>query len=674
MKITRKGAKQRIDTLRDALKKHNTAYYVNNAPEISDFEYDLLMMELNSLEAAFPEFKSADSPSQKVGSDLAEGFSEFEQVPHKYPMLSLSNTYSEGELSEFNERISKSISDPYTFSFELKFDGTAICLTYQNGELKRALTRGDGTKGDNVLRNVLKIKSIPTKLKGSGYPEEFEIRGEIFMPYKDFERLNSERIAQEQTPFANPRNGAAGSLKLLDPNQMSERGLDCVLYHLIGEDLPYKTHTEAIAAAKSWGLPISEYSEMGTSIGDAIKYIEKWDTKRKTLPFATDGIVIKVNELEVQKRLGFTAKSPRWATAFKFKPEQALTPIISIDYQVGRTGAITPVANLEPVQLSGTVVKRVSLHNKDQMDLLDIHIGDYVYIEKGGEIIPKVTGVERSKRPEGAQLPLFPTHCPDCGTPLKRDEDQAKHYCPNSDSCPTQIKSKFIHFVSRKAMDILAGDATIDQLFSNGLIRQLPDLYRLTQEQLLSLEGWQQKSVDNFQKSLIKSKDVPFQRVLFALGIRHIGETTAKLLATHFKSIDALKSASKEELLQIDEIGEIMADEMISYFSNSANIEIISTLKEIGIQFEVSESASEALSDTLQGKIIVISGNFSISREEMKKLIEAHGGKNSGSVSGNTSYLLSGEKSGPEKLRKAEKLGIAIISEEQFYQLINNQK
>lgn len=673
MKINSTQAKKRIETLREALKKHNFAYYVENSPIISDFEYDLLMLELQELEKRFPEYLSQDSPTQRVGSDLADVFPEFQQVAHKYPMLSLGNTYNPGELYDFNERIARVISSPYTFSLELKFDGTAICLTYSKGVLTKALTRGDGTKGDNVIRNVLKIKSIPAQLKGEGYPDEFEIRGEIFMPYSDFERLNSERIKEEETPFANPRNAAAGSLKLLDPNQMSERGLDCVLYHMIGDNLPYKTHTEAIAAAKSWGLPVSEYSKVGTSTEDALSYIQEWNTRRKQLPFATDGIVIKVNELDFQKQLGYTAKSPRWATAFKFKPEQALTPLISIDYQVGRTGAITPVANLEPVQLSGTVVKRASLHNKDQMDLLDIRIGDFVYVEKGGEIIPKITGVELKKRPENAQIPLFPTECPDCGATLVRDEDQAKHYCPNSDFCPTQIKSKFIHFVSRKAMDILAGDATIDVLYNKGYLKRLPDLYKITEEELLSLEGWQQKSVDNFMASLEKSKSVPFPRVLFALGIRHIGETTAKMLATHFKNIDALAAATREELLQIDEIGETMADTLIEYFDEEIHKTIINELKSIGLHFEMDENGLQTLSDTLKGKSIVISGNFSISRQAMKDLIQAHGGKNVGSISGNTSYLIVGEKSGPEKLKKAEKLNITLLTEEDFYQLINHE-
>lgn len=671
-KITKIEAEARVAALKSELNTHNYNYYVLNNPSISDFEFDIMMQELQTLEKMFPELATADSPTQKVGSDLEKDDTEFVQVAHKYPMLSLGNTYSKGELVDFEQRIEKVVSSAHTFSCELKFDGTAICLTYRHGTLLRALTRGDGSKGDDVTRNVLNIKSIPTTLKGQNIPEEFEIRGEIFMPYKDFDRLNAEREEDEQPPFANPRNAASGSLKLLNSNQMRERGLDCVLYHILGERLPFKTHLEAIETAHSWGLPVSQYSKKADSIEEAVQYIDYWETQRKFLPFATDGIVIKVNELDIQRQLGFTAKSPRWATAYKFKPEQALTPLLSIDYQVGRTGAITPVANLSPVQLSGTVVKRASLHNKDQMDLLDIHIGDFVYVEKGGEIIPKITGVELSKRPANATVPHFPEVCPDCGATLVRDEDQAKHFCPNSDNCPTQIKSKFIHFISRKAMDILAGDATIDALYSKGYIKELPDLYRITPQMLLTLDGWQQKSADNFLESINKSKSVPYERVLYAIGIRHIGETNAKLLADHFKSIEALMSAPREELLQVDEIGDIMADSLISYFGREKNRNIIEQLKNFGLHFEIDEQSAQRLSERLAGATIVISGNFSISRDEMKRLIAAHGGKNVGSVSGNTTYLLAGDKSGPEKMKKAERLGIKVISEDEFYKIIND--
>ena len=675
-KIGKTEAKERIEFLKKELERHNRNYYVLNAPTISDFEFDLLMGELQGLERLYPEFATEDSPTRHVGSDLAPAGkgSDFVQVPHRYPMLSLGNTYAREELYDFDARIRKTVEGPYSFSCELKFDGTAICLTYRGGRLLRALTRGDGTKGDDVTRNVIHIPAIPRVLHGEGIPGEFEIRGEIYMPWDAFERLNAARAEAELEPFANPRNAASGSLKLQNPEEMRTRGLDCVLYHLLGENLPFTTHTEALEAARSWGLPVSEYSRVAASIKEAVAYIDEWDTRRKTLPFATDGIVIKVNELDLQRQLGFTAKSPRWATAWKFKPEQALTPLLSVDYQVGRTGAVTPVANLEPVLLSGTVVKRASLHNKDQMDLLDIHLGDYVYVEKGGEIIPKITGVELSKRPADARRPEFPTVCPDCGTPLVRDPDEARHYCPNRESCPVQIKGRFVHFAGRKAMDILAGEATIEALYAKGWIRTLPDLYTLTREQLISLEGWQEKSADNFLASLEASRSVPFGRVLYALGIRHIGEQTAKMLARQFGSIDALAAASREELLQVEDIGETVADSILAYFASDAGRETVARLREAGLQMAEDASARQQLSDTLAGKTLVISGNFSISREAMKALIEAHGGKNAGSVSGKTAYLLAGEKAGPEKLKKAEKLGIPVISEAEFREMTGEKE
>ncbi|MBQ1753410.1 MAG: NAD-dependent DNA ligase LigA [Bacteroidales bacterium] len=669
-KIGKTEARDRIEFLKKELERHNRNYYVLNAPTISDFEFDLLMSELQGLERMFPEFATEDSPTRHVGSDLAGKGSDFVQVPHRYPMLSLGNTYAREELYEFDARIRKTADKPYTYSCELKFDGTAICLTYRGGRLLRALTRGDGTQGDDVTRNVVHIPAIPRVLRGEGIPEEFEIRGEIYMPWDAFERLNAARAEAELEPFANPRNAASGSLKLQNPEEMRTRGLDCVLYHLLGENLPFKTHTEALEAARSWGLPVSEYSRVAGNIEEAVAYIDEWDTRRKQLPFATDGIVIKVNELDLQRQLGFTAKTPRWATAWKFKPEQALTPLLSVDYQVGRTGAVTPVANLEPVLLSGTVVKRASLHNKDQMDLLDIHLGDYVYVEKGGEIIPKITGVELSKRPADARRPEFPTCCPDCGTPLVRDPDEARHYCPNRESCPVQIKGRFVHFAGRKAMDILAGEATIEALYAKGWIRTLPDLYALTREQLISLEGWQEKSADNFLASLDASRRVPFGRVLYALGIRHIGEQTAKMLARQFGSIDALAAASREDLLQVEDIGETVADSILAYFASDAGRDTVRRLREAGLQMAEDADARQQLSDTLAGKTLVISGNFSISREAMKALIEAHGGKNAGSVSGKTAWLLAGEKAGPEKLKKAEKLGIPVISEAEFRKLI----
>lgn len=674
-KISKIEAKERIGFLRRELQRHNHNYYVLNSPTISDFEFDLLMAELQGLEKMFPEFATEDSPTVRVGSDLSEpasgGTARFEQIAHRYPMLSLGNTYNAGEMEEFDARIARSVTVPYNFSCELKFDGTAICLTYRNGRLLRALTRGDGAKGDDVTRNVVNIPAIPRELKGNGFPEEFEIRGEIYMPFDAFERNSAERIENGDEPFANPRNAASGSLKLQNPEEMKTRGLDCVLYHILGESLPFASHTEAIAAASSWGLPVSGYSRKVSTIQEALEYIRYWDTERHNLPFATDGIVIKVDELDLQKRLGMTAKSPRWATAYKFRPEQALTQLLSIDYQVGRTGAVTPVANLDPVPLSGTTVKRASLHNKDQMDLLGIRTGDYVYVEKGGEIIPKITAVELSCRPADSVPAEFPRFCPDCGAELVRDESQARHYCPNISACPTQIKGRLIHFTSRKAMDIHAGDATVEALYDRGYLKDLPDFYALTKEQLMTLDGWQDKSCDNFLESIAQSRNVPFGRVLYALGIRHIGQANAAMLASHFGSMENLMEASRDDLLQIDDIGEVMADSLLDYFSGENGRRTIEALRREGLKMN-SEDDKVRLSDKLEGATVVVSGNFSISREAMKALIEAHGGKNSGSVSGKTTYLLAGEKAGVEKLKKAEKLGTRIISEDDFYKIVEN--
>ena len=539
-------AKSRIEQLSAELKRHNYNYYVLNSPEITDFQYDLLMLELQELEKMFPEFALKDSPAVNVGSDLSSK-DHFEQFPHKYPMLSLSNTYNIGELEDFSNRISKGTDRPFTLTCELKFDGTAICLTYKAGKLFRALTRGDGTVGDDVTRNVLQIPSIPKQLaEGSDFPDEFEIRGEIYMPYKAFDKLNHQRELDEEQPFANPRNAASGSLKLQDPKLVKERGLECTLYHVLCEKAIAPTHIETLQKAKEWGLPVSGHFKECSTVEEVESFITFWDTERKKLPFATDGIVVKVNQLAIQTSLGYTAKSPRWATAYKFKPEEASTKLLSIDYQVGRTGAVTPVANLEPVQLSGTKVKRASLHNAEQMQLLDIHIGDYVYVEKGGEIIPKITRVAPEKRGFDIVEVQFPANCPVCGTPLVKDEDEAKHFCPNQDACPPQIKGKFIHFTGRKAMDINAGEATVEQLYNKGYISVLSDLYKLTPEQLLTLDKWKEKSVANFLGSLDKSRKVPFERVLFALGIRYIGETTAKNLAAEFKDIHTLASATRE--------------------------------------------------------------------------------------------------------------------------------
>ena len=674
--LNREEAIIRIKQLRETLSESNRLYYIENAPVLSDFEFDSLMKELSDLEKQYPDLVTHDSPTQHVGSDLSgsrSGNREFAQYPHRYPMLSLGNTYDIAEVEAFVERASKSIGNgsAFTFSCELKFDGTAICLTYRKGVLFRALTRGDGTIGDDVTENVRHIGNIPQKLSGAGFPEEFEIRGEIYMPYKAFDRLNEERERDEDPPFANPRNAASGSLKLIDPAEVGHRGLECTLYHMLGENLPFETHDQALNAAKSWGLPVSDKRRICRNIAEIEEYINFWDTERKFLPFATDGIVIKVNELPYQRDLGYTAKFPRWAVAYKFKAEQALTKLVSIDYQVGRTGAVTPVANLEPVQLSGTVVKRASLHNSDQMALLDIRIGDYVYVEKGGEIIPKITGVELSKRGSDVSLPHFPECCPDCGTVLVRDEGEAKYFCPNSDGCPTQIKGKLLHFISRKAMNVIAGDATVEQLYNLGFVKDPADFYSLAKEDLLRLDGWKDRSAQRFLDSLEASKKVTFDHVLFALGIRYVGESTAKELASYFRNIDALAAASREELLQVEDIGEVIADSLVAYFKDARHLDMISRLKAAGLRFET-EHEEGPVSDALKGKTIVISGNFSISRERMKQLVAAHGGKNSGSLSGKTSFLLAGEKPGPEKMKKAGTLGIPVMSEEDFMKMISD--
>ena len=667
----KKEIQKRIEFLRQELEKHNYRYYVLNDPQISDFEYDGMMSDLASLEKMYPEFASPDSPTVKVGSDIAgktPGTREFRQYRHRYPMLSLGNTYNIEELQDFDRRAREGAGKDFNYNCELKFDGTAICLTYSKGRLLRALTRGDGTVGDDVTDNVRTISSIPAYI--GDVPWDFEIRGEIYMPFASFNALNEERLDIGDQPFANPRNAAAGSLKTLDPKEVSRRGLECVLYHIIGDGLPFRYHSEALEWAAGHNLPVSGYSRLCHGMEEVRAYISEWDTRRKTLPFATDGIVIKVDDLALQTRLGYTAKSPRWATAYKFKPEQALTRLLSIDYQVGRTGAVTPVANLDPVPLSGTTVRRASLHNADQMELLDVHIGDYVYVEKGGEIIPKITGVELSKRPADAVEPHFPTLCPDCGAPLVKDESEARHYCTN-EACPTRVKGAFLHFISRKAMNINAGEATIDQLYDKGYIRELPDLYRLGTEQLLSLDGWKEKSAGNFLDSISASRNVPFSRVLFALGIRHIGETTAKTLTARFGNIEAMEKASREEFLEVEDIGEVIADSLVEYFGNEGHRRIIQELRDFGLQF-ADNSAASRLSDRLSGCTVVVSGNFTRPRDEMKALIAAHGGKNTGSVSGKTTYLLAGEKAGPEKLAKAEKLGVKVITEEDFYSIINS--
>ncbi|MBR6001269.1 MAG: NAD-dependent DNA ligase LigA [Bacteroidales bacterium] len=675
--MDRQEAKERIDFLRAELRENSRRYYVDNAPVISDFEFDTLMHELEALEAQWPEFQSPDSPTVKVGSELDESVGpnaesgvrkEFVQRPHRYPMLSLSNTYNIAEIEEFAARASKTIEGGFTYCCELKFDGTAICLTYRHGRLAMALTRGDGQVGDDVTENALRIGGIPHELNGTGYPDEFEIRGEVLMPYESFDRLNAEREESGEAPFANPRNAASGSLKLLDSEEVARRGLICTLYHIPSGNIDLPTHDEALKAAAEWGLPVSDKRRICKDINEIEEFIRYWDEARHALPFATDGIVIKINELAHQRELGYTAKSPRWAVAYKFKAEQALTPLLSIDYQVGRTGAVTPVANLEPVLLAGTVVRRATLNNEDFIREMDIHVGDKVYIEKGGEIIPKITGVEETSRVPGAERPPFPKVCPDCGTPLVRPEGEARWFCPNNDGCPTQIKGRIVHFLSRKAMNVLAGDATVDQLFSMNLVRTPADLYDLKKSSLLLLEGWKDRSAERFLDSLKESTGVPFGRVLFAIGIRYVGETTAKSLAAHFGSIDALAKASRDELLAVGDIGEVIADSILDFFSKPSNLREIERLKAAGLQFEAVQA--EKRSDALAGKSIVISGTFSISRDEMKDLLEKNGAKNSSSISKKTSYLLAGENPGPEKMKKAAELGISIIDEQTLRSLL----
>lgn len=677
--MDRQQAENRIRELRKILWENSRKYYVDNAPAISDYEYDHLMYELADLEKEYPDLVTPDSPTRKVGSDLENSDEngrtlvtarkEFAQYEHKYPMLSLANTYNIGEIEDFVTRASKAISKPFTYSCELKFDGTAICLTYRDGKLFRALTRGDGVIGDDVTDNVRHISNIPVTLEGSGYPEEFEIRGEILMPYKAFDTLNEERLRNEDQPFANPRNAASGSLKLLDPKEVGRRGLWCTLYHIPSPNVTFATHNEAMKAAESWGLPVSDKRKICHNINEIEEYINYWDKERKFLPYATDGIVIKINELAYQTELGYTAKFPRWAVAYKFKAEQALTQIKSIDYQVGRTGAVTPVANLDPVQLSGTVVKRATLNNADMMAQMDIRVGDFVYVEKGGEIIPKITGVELSKRGKDTKKPDFPTVCPDCGTTLVKEDDEAKWFCPNIEGCPTQIKGRLLHFLSRKAMNVIAGDATVDQLYNLGLVRTPADFYDLKKSDLLHLEGWKERSAQRFLDSLKNSLKVSFDHVLFALGIRYVGESTAKEIAQHFGNIDNIEKADVTQLLEVKDVGEVIAESVYNFFQNEKHRLEIQRLKADGLKMSM-EAPAQNLSAALTGKTIVISGNFSISRDEMKELIALHGGKNSGSLSGKTSYLLAGSKPGPEKMKKAEQLGIPVINEEEFRSML----
>lgn len=657
---------RRMRQLEQELDYHSQRYYVDNAPEISDFEFDALLRELQDLEATYPEEADPNSPTKRVGSDLT---TEFESVEHRYPMQSLANTYSSEELGEWIDRIVKELGE-VEFVTELKFDGTAISLCYENGALKRAVTRGDGRRGDDVTNNVRTIGTIPLKLRGEGYPAMFEIRGEIIMPYASFDRLNREREAAGEPLLANPRNAAAGTLKLQSSQTVAHRGLDCTLYHLAGDNLPYTTHAEMLSAARGWGFKISDHTAICRSREEVEKFIAYWDTERKALPYATDGVVIKVNSYAQQRTLGSTAKAPRWAVAYKFQAEKALTKLVSVDFQVGRTGAITPVANLEPVQLAGTVVKRASIHNADQIAQLDIRLGDMVYIEKGGEIIPKITGVELSMRPTDSKPFEYITHCPECGTELVRFEGEAKHYCPNQSDCPPQIVGRIEHFVKRKAMDIEGlGGETIELLWQNGMLKDIADIYHLDPVQLASLPRLGEKSAANILEGVRRSKEVSFERVLFALGIRFVGETTAKYIATHFLSLDAIASASVEELAEAEEVGEKIARSIIDYFADENNRRIVESLREAGLKFDM--EIKQPTSNALMGKSVVISGKFAgRSRDDMKALVEEHGGKNLAAVSANVDFIVAGENMGPAKRQKAEKLGVKILSEEEFMALI----
>ena len=660
---------ERIYQLREELHRHNHNYYVLNAPEIDDQTFDFLMRELQDLEAKHPECADENSPTMRVGSDLNKNFV---QVVHKYPMLSLANTYSEAEVAEFYERVKKSLNEDFEICCEMKFDGTSISLTYEDGKLVRAVTRGDGTQGDDVTDNVKTIRTIPLVLHGEGYPQEFEIRGEILMPWVVFEQLNKEREEREEPLFANPRNAASGTLKLQNSSVVASRKLDAYLYYLLGENLPADGHYENMQAASGWGFKVSDIMRKCATLEEVLEFIRYWDVERKNLPVATDGVVLKVNSARQQRNLGYTAKSPRWAIAYKFQAERACTRLNLVTYQVGRTGAITPVANLDPVQLAGTVVKRASLHNADIIEGLDLHIGDMVYVEKGGEIIPKIVGVDMDARFMVGDKIRFIDKCPECGSPLTRYEGEAAHYCTNDTACPPQIKGKIEHFVSRKAMNIDGlGSETIDQFYQEGLIHTIADLYSLKAPDIARLERMGKKSALNIMEGIRASKDVPFERVLFALGIRFVGETTAKTLAKAFRSIDKLASASLDDLMQVDEIGARIAESIIRYFADEKNREQIERLRDAGVQLEMEELDLSEYTDKLAGKSIVISGVFTHhSRDEYKEIIEKNGGKNVGSISKKTSFILAGDNMGPAKLEKANKLGVPIMNEEDFLKLI----
>ena len=660
---------KRIEQLRRELHEHNHRYYVENQPTISDMEFDALMHELQRLETAHPEMADPNSPTQRVGSDLG---GEFRQVAHRYPMLSLSNTYNKQEVAEWYDSVKRGLGgEDFEVSCEMKYDGLSISLTYENGQLVRAVTRGDGVRGDDVTANVRTIRSIPLVLTGDEYPSEFEIRGEILMPWKVFERLNAEREKAEEPLFANPRNAASGTLKSQNSALVASRQLDAYLYYLLGEQLPSDGHYENLQKARKWGFKVSEGMRKVKSLEEIYNFIDYWDIERKNLPVATDGIVLKVNSQHQQRNLGFTAKSPRWAIAYKFKAERERTRLLEVSFQVGRTGAVTPVANMEPVQLAGTVVKRATLNNEDFIRSFDLHLGDYVFVEKGGEIIPKIVGVDTDNRDPDAIPVTFAEICPECGTPLVRYEGEAIHYCPNDTGCPPQIRGRIEHFISRKAMNIESlGPETIDDYYRHGLVKNVADLYDIDVQQING-DGSREKSARKIVDGIEASKQVPFERVVFALGIRLVGETTAKLLARHFQNIDKLMAATLDELTHIDGIGEVVAKSVITYFHTQNNVEIVERLRKYGLQMSLSQEQLDSHTELLKGMTIVISGVFQKhSRDEYKAIIEQNGGKNTGSISAKTSFILAGENMGPSKLQKAEKLGVNIINEDQFLEMI----
>ncbi len=667
MQMTPEQAKVRIEELRHILHQHNYKYYVKAEPVITDFEFDSLLKELQSLEASHPQFHDENSPTQRVGSDLNV---EFESFPHNYPMLSLGNTYNKEELADFDQRVRKVTGDQVTYFCELKYDGVAVALTYINGSLRRALTRGDGTRGDDVTRNIRTIRTIPLKIAGNDYPEQLEIRGEVILPAIGFAEMNREREEKGEPPFANPRNAASGTLKMQNSAAVSTRPLDCLFYYIPGEQKLFDSHHTGLEKAREWGFNIPPYSRLVHHLEEIHEFIGYWDKNRGTLPFDIDGVVIKVDSIAMQQHLGITAKTPRWAISYKFKAEQALSRLISVDFQVGRTGAVTPVANLEPVQLAGTTVKRATLHNADQISLLDLRIGDYVYVEKGGEIIPKITGIDHNRR-DPASIPFeFVKACPECGTKLARKEDEAAHYCPNTMGCPPQIKGRMEHFISRKAMDINAAEATIDLLFREGLVHNVADLYALRYEDLVKLDRFAEKSARNLLESIKNSLEVPFPRVLYALGIRYVGETVAKILAEAFGSMNALMKAGTQELEEVDEIGERIAQSVTETFRDPQQLDLINRLAGYGLQFELVRNQAP-ISQILKDLTFVISGVFeNHSRDELKQMIEKHGGKHTGSISNKTDYILAGENMGPIKYEKARKLGIPILNEQDFLSML----